>query len=153
MSKPILLKEFIKLVLETTGPTEPFSLVGPVKASKVVGDFEIYREFPLQVPPEVVTLMNLTPDDLEGGVLTGEHTIDIDVQARYNRSKFKGSQWQPPDPDEFEIENWTPLAINGVGLSDDDASRLKDYLGGELSDREREMIERREQDNESSDSY
>lgn len=153
MPKPILLKEFIKLVLETTGPQEPFTLVGPVKASKVAGDFEIYREFPLQVPPELVTQMGITPDELDGGVLMGEHTIDIDVKASYTRSRFKGSRWQPPDPDEFELENWIPVAINGVGLSDEDAKRLHDYLGGELTEREQEMVEEheRERDDEGPD--
>jgi len=139
-----LLLEYVKLVLEAESPPirEPFVIRGPIKPMKgAAGAYAIYREFPLVVPPEAMDAMRVTPDELTDGVLDGEHEIIVDVDVYYKKSKFKGSYFQPPDPDEWELEDWTVEGINGVALSPDDAKALKAYLGRYLTDDEIEKIQ------------
>ncbi len=147
MSTPKLLKEYIRLVLETEAPVAtraPFTIRGPVKKIKSThrgSTYTIAREFPVVMPPGMLDAMRVTPDELDAnGALDGEHEVGLDVDVYFQKSRFKGSYYQPPDPDEFEIQDWTVEEIDGFMLSPEDAKALKDYLG-ELTDDELEGIQ------------
>jgi len=141
-----LLKECVKLIMETA--QEPFALQGPVKAAcSTVGreEYSILREFPLVVTPEMQALMHFGPDEVIDGVCNLEHEIIITIEATYIKSRFKGNYMEPPDPDEFEFEDWTPVFLDGLELSSVDATTLKQRLDpltlDELSRVEEQMAE------------
>ena len=141
-----LLKEFVELALEGTGPAgpqSPFVVRGPVKKVTHKGhsdEYAIYREFPVVLPPEMLSDLRVGPEELHDGILEGENEVIIEVEVHYRRSTFKGSREQPPDPDEFEIEDWSVVAFNGFELSKEDAKALKDYLG-DLTGKEYDHIQ------------
>ena len=83
----------------------------------------IYREFPLVVTPWVRKAMNITDDELEpDGTCNVEHEVLVDYDAPGGR-----------------VTTWMPYALNGAKLEQDDAARLKQYLG-DLTDQERDVI-------------
>ena len=147
-----LLLEYVKLVLEqgpdATPARAPFVIKGPVKK---VGpnrwsrsdEYGIERDFPVVMPPEMLAALKVTPDELDpNGALPGEHEVVFTVDVYYRRSTFKGSRMQPPDPDEWEYQDWEPVVIDGFELSNEDAAALKAYLG-DLTDDEIERVQER----------
>jgi len=143
MGNLTLLKEYINQVLETgpEGGQQPFVIKGPVKKAKYTGGtYAIYREFPLVVPEGMLDAMRVTPDELVNGAVEGEHEILLNVDVYFYKSRFKGSYYQPPDPDEWEVQDWDVEAIDGFTLSKEDAVALKAYLG-DLTDDEIEKIQ------------
>ena len=142
MTKAALLENYVKLLLETMyeHPQAPFKLTDdtPEKCTNE-GDFTLNREFPLVMTDTMMQFMGVDQSELEGNMLMGPHEIQIDVESRYSVGKFKGSLEEPPDDDEFELENWDPLSLNGMWLTDVDAKSLKVYLGN-LTDEEEEAL-------------
>lgn len=121
---------------------QPFTIQGPVTQSKKgshSGEYAIYREFPIVATPEVLAAMRIEPDEVVDGVVMGEQEIIIDPDIYYQRSTFKGSHLQPPDPDEWMVEGYKVVALNGVDLSKEDAAALEAYLG-ELTEDEEDRI-------------
>lgn len=140
-----LLKECVELLLETgpAGAQAPFVIQGPVHKARSGGhhgSYAIYREFPVVMPPGMMDAMRVTPDDLEDGAVTGEHEIILDIDVHFQKSRFRGSHLEPPDPDEWEAQNWEIENFDGFELSKEDAAALKAYMG-ELTDDELEAIQ------------
>lgn len=142
MSKLSLLKEYVKLALteaRVEGPRPPLTLNGPFKETKEGGDYGIYRDFPIVMTPELMQIMGVTEDELVDGVLTGEHEITIDLGDVYHQKATRGSFHEPPDPEEFAIENFTCVTINRLLLSPEDSRLVHEYIG-ELTDEEQSKI-------------
>ncbi len=143
MGNLTLLREYINQSLDAgpAGAQEPFVIKGPVKKAKHTGGtYAIYREFPVVVPEGMLDAMRVTPDELVNGAVEGEHEILIDPDIYFQRSRFKGSYYQPPDPDEWELSDFSVEALDGFTLSQEDAAALKAYLG-ELTDDEIDKIQ------------
>jgi hypothetical protein len=118
---------------------QSFSLHGDVRRASP-GQIHISRTFPLVVTPEMLQIIGISPDNLdENGILDVEHEIAIDIESRFNRGVSKS--WSDPgDAARFDINDYYVLSIDGIGLNEEDANRLKVYLG-ELTDEEIENIE------------
>lgn len=150
--RPImLLHNYVRLMVETMGVQPAFELMEPVKLARSgidEGEYIITREFPLTVSVvnQRQTGHRLAGDSVarmpqamgsydSGNTIDGEHEISIGLKIYSQKSNFMGSLEQPPDPDEFEIEGWMPVTIDGLVLSKQDAQRLKAHIG-DLTDEE-----------------
>src|SRR5260221_10610818 len=122
----------------------PFEIIEP--QNDAVGErpnFVIHRQFPLLLTPDQLMDVGLTPEDLElddSGALDGEHEIELFVDTSYRPSRFAGSLEQPPDPDEFEVYDWSPVSVDGIKLSSENSDRLKAYVSHLTRDEENELF-------------
>lgn len=77
-----------------------------------------------------------------------EHELDIYVDLTYERSRFFGDHTQPPDPDTFDVNDWTIVADNGQPVSPEESQRIKDLVGEDLTAREEEDLFIKQTENE-----
>lgn len=146
MSKRKLLEEYVRLVVETGEvaalPAAPFQLTGPLQRIRPRGDegeYAITRDFPLVCDPDMARLLRVSDDELENGCLVYDHEITLECDLHYEAGSRSRDWYQPDDPSYAEVEDWTPVTLDGFVLSKEDAARLKSYLG-DLTDDERESI-------------
>lgn len=141
MIKNGLLKEYLKLIIENDvgffQTVEPEPKWNPIYQP----NFTIKRDFPWKPTVEQLKKLKLVPEDLEDGLLNGEHELDIEVDTTFNPSTFHGSSTQPEDPDEFKINGWDIIELDGIRLGLEDANRLKAIIGELTEDEERELAE------------
>jgi len=142
MSKLSLLKEYIKLIVETQ--QAPFSLSGHAvlrtPGRRASEEYTIYREFPLVATPEMMQHLQLTPDDLdEDGTIPAENEIVIEVTNMHHERAERQTREHPGNPESYTVEGWEPLSLNGLALSPDDAKKLKSYMG-DLTEEENDAI-------------
>lgn len=141
MRSSSLLKQYVKLMVETVvGPQQQaLQLAGPFKPVKPGrNEFAIYREFPIVPTPELMQALKLDESDLdEAGMITGENEIIIEFDDIYYSPGERGSWYQPADPEEFLVEDYSITAFNGLRLTPEDEKALKAYLG-DLTDEEQE---------------
>lgn len=140
MSNPGLLKQYIKLMVETvtSAPAAPLQLTGPFQKAKSGGGFGLYRTFPVAPTPELLAALQLDETDLdEAGMITGEHEIIIDLDDVYYTKGSRGSYEYPGDPQEFLVEGYSIIAFDGLTLTPQDEMAVKKYLG-DLTDEEQD---------------
>lgn len=155
MSKKLLLKEYLKLVLETGKSvqprTDPFYIDGFVTPHKHIRDeITITRDFPLVMLPDMMQMMKINDDDLENGALTGDHEIVIQpVEGGFRPGPdyrgIRGSlstRINPPDYGEVEWGGeYEVISVDGFDLGAEDATRMRAYLG-DLTDDEMADVDR-----------
>lgn len=145
MGKLALLREYLKLMVSEVADASsraPFQLTAPAapgKKGRYGASYFIYREFPMVPTPEMMQQLKLTDSDLEEGLLYGEQEIGIDLTDVYHEKEERRTWNHPGNPESFLIEGWDVVSLNGMQLSPQDASALKDYLG-ELTDEEQDAL-------------
>ena len=142
MKKLSLLKEYIKLIVETQ--EVPFSLSGPTGTYKKGRGrdevYTIYREFPLAATPEMMQHLKLGPEDLdENGAIWAENEIEIEVTDWYHERAERMTREHPGNPESHTVERWMPVSLNELALSPQDAQALRTYMG-DLTDDENEKV-------------
>lgn len=142
MKKQRLVEEYVKLVIETSALTQqtpcvldgPFVVAGPHDR----GEYTVTRDFSLLVTPEMLEVLRSTikidESDLDEGYLTGDHEITFDANVYYSKGS-RDSYEYPGDPQEFLLEDITPVTINGILLTRQDAARVEKAMG-ELTEEE-----------------
>ena len=132
------------------GPSAPFKEESP-GGTAVKNPFDkettIIRDFALFITPELAKIIGYSDEEYARLVADNDlvdqqkHEVLIGFDATWSPEKFHGSHEQPPDGDDFELNDWLPLEIDGVALSEPDAHRLKDFLGDLTSDDEEAIID------------
>jgi hypothetical protein len=139
MSKLSLLKEYIKLIVETQSPL--FSFTGPLVPAKPTRSqtYEVAREFAITPSPELLQHLNMTEADLdENGALFTEHLVEVEADFHYERPE-RQTREHPGDPGGYSLEDWKPVSLDGFALSPEDAQSLRSHMG-DLTDDEQETI-------------
>lgn len=135
-----LLQSFVRLVVEAANDArEPFNLSKPIvrraTRDELEGMYAVYHDFPLVATPWVQRGVGIKSDEVDSdGCCRGRYEVLIEYEvsgpdATRSRTGFGGSRWQPPDDDTFEVTWWMPFSIDGAVLSNEDAERLKAYIG------------------------
>lgn len=139
-----LLREFFSLTL-SEAITEPFNVTGKGSSFRDIdptrSEFIVTRDFPLIPNSEMMQFMGLGPEDVQKGALMGPHEIVIKIDSQHKPSAFSGNYEQPADPPEFSVDDWQVIAVDGVALSPEDATRLRSYIEPLTSQEEEEIEE------------
>ena len=145
MGKLSLLKEYVELKLmemSEPAPQQPFQLTAPTvpgKKGQHLGDYTIYREFPIVPTPEMMQALKVDESELdENGMLWGEHEIGLDVEMYYEEPE-RQTRYHPGVQGGYSVDDWKVVSFNGMLLSPEDAKALEKYLG-RLTDAEEESL-------------